>query len=421
MRTVLLDLGPLAHLSGDGPLIGADMSDYDLLTSPAGKGIVVKNGTIESIGESRELIEEYGGPEASTKQVNIVSLGGDAVVPGLVDGHNHLLWAGDRSNEISMKQKGMTYQMIAANGGGIQHTVRQTASASRDTLVQLGYQRMRAALHNGTTHMETKSGYGLSTERELLLLDVANHLHSITHLPSMELTWLGAHDTPVNLTRSEYVEDVLSEQLPAVLDQGLANAADVFCEPGWFTVEESEDILRSAKSGGLRQRIHIDEFVDGGGGELAADLGVVTADHAHHTPLETRMKMQDAGVNTGFLPGTPYTMGEPWPSFNQAIEKNYCWSVATDFNPNCNILSLPFIGSLLVHRNNVDPLAALVAASRNPSETSPHPGRIVHGRIQVGAAANLNVLNGNQWQSWCNSPGSSPFRATMLNGKFNHH
>ena len=421
MRTVLLDLGPLAHLSGDGPLIGADMSNYELLTSPAGKGIVVNDGTIESIEESSQLMEEYGGPNASTEQLTIVSLGGNAVVPGLVDGHNHLLWAGDRSNEISMKQKGMTYQAIAAIGGGIQHTVRQTASASKDALVQLGYQRMRLALLNGTTHMETKSGYGLSTERELLLLEVANHLHSINHLPSMELTWLGAHDTPVNFTRSEYVEEILSEQLPAVLDQGLANAADVFCEPGWFTVEESEDILRSAKSGGLRQRIHIDEFVDGGGGELAADLGVVTADHAHHTPLDTRMNMQDAGVNTGFLPGTPYTMGEPWPSFNQGIEKKYCWSVATDFNPNCNILSLPFIGSLLVHRNNVDPLAALVASSRNPSETSPHPDGVVHGRLQVGAAANLNVLNGNQWQSWCNSPGTTPFRATMLNGKLSHH
>jgi imidazolonepropionase len=421
MRTVLLDLGPLAHLSGDGPLCGSDMTNYELLTMPAGKGIVVIDGVIESIEESSELMEEYGGVEASTEHVTVVSLGGDAVVPGLVDGHNHLLWAGDRSNEISMKQNGMSYQAIAANGGGIQHTVRQTASASRDALVELGYQRMRAALLNGTTHMETKSGYGLTTERELLLLDVADHLQSINHLPSMELTWLGAHDTPMNLTRPEYVEEVLSQQLPAVLDQGLATAADVFCEPGWFTVEESEDILRSAKSGGLRQRMHIDEFVDGGGGELAAELGVVTADHAHHTSVETRMKMQAAGVNTGFLPGTPYTMGEPWPSFNQAIEDNYCWSVATDFNPNCNILSLPFIGSLLVHRNKVDPLAALVASSRNPSETSPHPDGLVHGRIQVGAAANLNVLNGNQWQSWCNSPGTTPFRATMLNGKLNHH
>ena len=167
--------------------------------------------------------------------------------------------------------------------------------------------------------------------------------------------------------------------------------------------------------------MHIDEFTNGGGGELAADLKVVTADHAHYTPDETRMKMEASGVNTGFLPGTPYTMGAAWPSFNQAIRDEYRWSIATDFNPNCNILSLPFIGSLLVHRNKVDPLAALVAASRNPSETTPHPSGLTHGRIEVGAVANLNVINGVQWESWCNQPGSSPFKATMLNGELHYH
>jgi len=237
----------------------------------------------------------------------------------------------------------------------------------------------------------------------------------------MELTWLGAHDTPKGSDQTSYVEEILSDQLPQILNQGYAQGADVFCEPGWFTVEESEEILRQSKQGGLRQRIHIDEFSDGGGGELAAELGVVTADHAHHTSIESRQRMEEAGVNTGFLPGTPYTMGEPWPSFNNAIEENYRWSVATDFNPNCNILSLPFIGSLLVHRNKVDPLAALVAASRNPSETTIHPDGLVHGRIQVGAAANLNIVDGEHWQSWCNRPGTSPFKSTMLNGNLTHH
>ena len=363
MRTVLLDLGPMAHLGGKGALAGMDLLNYEQLTSPAGKGIVVNNGVITKISESKELEEEYGSPQSGNKDVTIISIEGHAVVPGLVDGHNHLLWAGDRSNEITMKQQGMSYQSIAAAGGGIQHTVRETASCSKEKLTQLGYQRMRTALQNGTTHMETKSGYGLTTERELLLLEVAHDLHSINHLPTMELTWLGAHDTPSNMTREQYVEEILSEQLPSILDQGHADAADVFCEPGWFTVEESGDILQAAAKGGLEKRLHIDEFVDGGGGDLAAELNVITADHAHHTSSETRQKMERAGVNTGFLPGTPYSMGEPWPSFNQAINENYRWSIATDFNPNCNILSLPFIGSLLVHRNKVDPLATLAAAT----------------------------------------------------------
>ena len=421
MRTVLLDLGPLAHLAGVGALVGTSMSDSDSLVSSAGKGIVVVNGVIESIQESSALEEEYGAGGIHSDELRVISLEGQAVIPGLVDGHNHLIWAGDRSNELTLKQKGMSYQEIAALGGGIQHTVRQTEQASDEQLIQLSYQRMRTALHHGTTHMETKSGYGLSTKSELTLLRVAHQLSKMSHLPSMELTWLGAHDTPKGMTRSAYVEEILSEQLPSVIEQGYAHAADVFCEPGWFTPEESEDILVAARNGGLTQRIHIDEFTNGGGGELAADLKVVTADHSHYTPDETRMRMEAAGVNTGFLPGTPYTMGAAWPSFNQAITNECRWSIATDFNPNCNILSLPFIGSLLVHRNKVDPLATLVAASRNPSETTPHPTGLTHGRIEVGAVANLNVLNGVQWESWCNQPGTSPFKATMLSGELHYH
>ena len=421
MRTVLLDLGPLAHLAGVGALVGTSMSDSDSLVSSAGKGIVVVDGVIESIQESHTLEEEYGAGGTHSDELRVISLEGHAVIPGLVDGHNHLIWAGDRSNELTLKQRGMSYQEIAALGGGIQHTVRQTEQASDEQLIQLSYQRMRTALHHGTTHMETKSGYGLSTKSELTLLRVAHQLSQMSHLPSMELTWLGAHDTPKGMTRSAYVEEILSEQLPSVIEQGYAHAADVFCEPGWFTPEESEDILVAARNGGLTQRIHIDEFTNGGGGELAADLKVVTADHSHYTPDETRMRMEAAGVNTGFLPGTPYTMGAAWPSFNQAITNECRWSIATDFNPNCNILSLPFIGSLLVHRNKVDPLATLVAASRNPSETTPHPTGLTHGRIEVGAVANLNVLNGVQWESWCNQPGTSPFKATMLNGELHYH
>lgn len=421
MRTVLLDVGPLAHLAGEGALVGASMSDAESLVSSAGKGIVVLDGVIESIQESSVLEEEYGLDGHDPNELRVASLHGHAVIPGLVDGHNHLIWAGDRSNELTLKQKGMSYQEIAAIGGGIQHTVRQTDQSSDEQLLKLGYQRMRSALLHGTTHMETKSGYGLSTNSELTLLRIAHQLSQMSHLPSMELTWLGAHDTPKGLTRTAYVEQILSEQLPSIIEQGFAQAADVFCEPGWFTPEESEDILTAARDGGLTQRMHIDEFQNGGGGELAADLKVVTADHSHYTPHDTRMKMEAAGVNTGFLPGTPYTMGAAWPSFRQAISDGYRWSIATDFNPNCNILSLPFIGSLLVHRNKVDPLATLVAASRNPSETTPHPSGLTHGRIEVGAVANLNILNGVEWESWCNQPGTSPFKATMLNGELHYH
>ena len=168
--------------------------------------------------------------------------------------------------------------------------------------------------------MEAKSGYGLSTESELKLLNVMERLNAIEHTPSIDATWMGAHDIPSETTHEQYVESLLSEQLPAVVEQGIARSADVFCEPGWFTVEESEDLLKASKSAGLRLRMHVDEFVDGGGGELACSLGVDTADHAYHTPNDVRLSMKQSGVNTGFFCGRRM----PW-----AIRGRTWWVVKT--------------------------------------------------------------------------------------------
>jgi len=426
MRTILLDLGPMAHLSGNGPLKGAELSDIDSLISPAGNGIVVEDGIITKIDQSKVLEEEYGSENVHHAKANdyenkIYSLQGRAIIPGLVDAHTHLLWAGDRSREVSWRQQGHSYSDIASMGGGIVSTVEATRKSSRVELVELGYKRLRGAFRNGSTHLEIKSGYGLSTESELKIIAAGDDLSKMQHLPSIDQTWLGAHATPEGTTREGYVEEILSEQLPAVLEQGIARSADVFCEPGWFTVEESEDILKQSKKGGLDLRIHIDEFTDGGGGDLAADLKVTSADHSHHTSNNARMRMEEAGVNCGFLPGTPYTMGEQWPDFNNITEQQFTWSVATDFNPNCRILSLPFIASILVQRCAVSPLAALIACSRNPAQTTPHPSGANHGVIEQGAVANLNIVDGPWWQAWCQQPGDSPFHATMLEGELIFH
>ncbi len=424
MRTVYVDAGPIAHLTGKGSLKGHSMLDSEALVSPKGMGIVVQGNTIESISSSEELVDEYGLPDSeqpSDSEIKIISLNGNAIIPGLVDGHTHLLWSGDRSRELSWRHSGKSYKEISNMGGGIQDTVRSTASASDEDLVKLGYSRMRAALRTGTTHMEVKSGYGLTTDSELRLLDIASRLQSMEHLPSMDLTWLGAHDTPAGMSTEQYVEQILSEQLPKVVEQGHARSADVFCEPGWFTTEQSEDILKSSRDNGLELRMHIDEFVDGGGGELAAELGVTTADHAFHTNTDSRKKMDAAKVNTGFLPGTPYALGTQWPDFNTMIEEEFTWSIASDFNPNCKMLSLSFMGSLLSQRCSVHPLASLVAATRNPAETTPHSSGLVHGKLEPGAVANFNVIDGPYWEAWCLQPSHTPFVSTCISGNLIHH
>jgi len=413
MERLLTNAGPIAHMAADVPISG-HIGDESLYVSKPGLAILVDDFTIKKIGESEELVSEYSSSE-------IIDLGGKAIIPGLVDAHTHLLWAGDRSREVSWRQKGLTYQDIAQKGGGISATVIPTRKSTESELAHLGIERMREALKNGTTHLEAKSGYGLDTESELRLLSIAESLGAVNRLPSLDLTWLGAHSAPPSSSIELYHEEILSEQLPAILDQGIARSADVFCEPGWFNIEQTEDILRASRDGGLDLRLHIDEFKDGGGGELAAEMKVTTADHAHYTNSDSRDAMSKSGVNCGFLPGTPYSMGSDFPPFKECLDNNWAWSIASDFNPNCRTLSLPFIASILVQRNDISPISTLAACTVNSASTTPHPSGLTHGQIVEGGIANLNIVDGPYWEAWCLQPGHSPFAATMIEGEMIYH
>ena len=373
------------------------------------KAIIVEDNIIANIVDS---IDEYESSDAL-----FIDVGGRSVVPGFIDAHNHLLWSGDRFNEHNLRMQGKSYADIAKMGGGIMETVRATQQASDQELYTIGKKRMEQALRNGTTFIEAKSGYGLSTESELRLLNIVHNLKKEAKLPSLHSTWMGAHAVTPEHTYSTYTDEILSEQLPAILESNMAESADVFCEPGWFTVEQSEEILRLSRDGGLDLRMHIDEFADGGGGELAAELNVRTADHAHHTPLDTRVKMKDAGVMTGFLPGTPYCNGDQWPDFSLVQDYSIPFSLATDFNPNCYTNSLPFIGSLAVQRNGMTPYDALYCITRQAAISTPRSDGLEHGIIREGAVANFNILNSRHWESWCMTPSSSPVHSVCLEGQ----
>ena len=375
-----------------------------------GKSIIVNNNKIESIEES---IAEFESSDA-----HFIDVGGRAIVPGFIDAHNHLIWSGDRFNEHNLRMQGHSYADIARMGGGIMQTVSSTRGSSNEELLAIGKTRLLEALRNGATYVEAKSGYGLSTEHELRLLKVVDQLKSEKTLPSIHSTWMGAHAVTPDHTYESYTEEILSDQLPTILDSKLADSADVFCEPGWFSIEQSEDILRASRRGGLGLRMHIDEFTDGGGGELAAELNVMTADHAHHTPMEARIAMKDAGVITGFLPGTPYFNGDQWPDFNAIQEMDIPFSMATDFNPNCYTNSIPFIGSLAVQRNGMSPYDALYCVTRHAALSTPRSDGIEHGVIKKGAIANFNILKSRHWESWCMTPSSSPVHSTCLEGQY---
>lgn len=410
MATILHNIGSLVTLDDafdEEQVFASDMA------------IVVVGDAIERISESCEVVEEYGLMDSGDHRV--VDVCGKAVVPGLIDTHTHLLWSGDRSREVRWRHEGHSYVDIARMGGGIASTVASTRLATAEQLRTLGQQRLKVARRTGTTHMEVKSGYGLDTTNELKMLNVADELRKEVGLPSLDLTWMGAHDAPPGSSIEPYVDELLSEQLPAVLDQGLARSMDVFCEPGWFSIEQTADLMQSGRRNGLALRMHVDEFSDGGGGELATEFRVDTADHAYHTPLDTRMKMTELGINTGYLPGTPYAMGDGFPNMSEVIEHNIHFTLASDFNPNCQTLSLPFMGSLMVQRAGVHPLEALKAVTIRAASISPHPSGRVHGLLKEGGVANLNIVNGPNWESWALQPSHTPFHSTMIDGVLTEH
>ncbi|HDQ16296.1 MAG TPA: imidazolonepropionase, partial [Bacteroidetes bacterium] len=227
--------------------------------------IAIKDGKIVDVGKNLN----YKGKE-------IIDATGKVVMPGFVDPHTHLVFAGSREFELDMKLKGYSYMDILKKGGGIFHTVNETRKASEKSLFEQGVKRLNNMLRHGTTTCEVKSGYGLSTEAELKILKINRKLDE-KHPIEIVSTFLGAHATPREYSANDYVDIVINEMMPKIKD--LASFCDVFCEKDVFTVNQSKKILEAGKKHGLIPKVHADEIVDTGGANLAAEVGAISADH----------------------------------------------------------------------------------------------------------------------------------------------
>jgi len=307
MGVLIVNCGEVAHMgSGDTtqPLVGTRMLDREANILPSGHGIVIQDKKFDIIGDSESLQSEFApwwdGSDQKSGDLKVIDAKGKAIIPGIIDCHTHLLWGGDRSSEMRLRQAGMTYRQIAEAGGGIAKTVQSTRTMSLDDLCRIGTARANQAVLTGTTVIEAKSGYGLETDAELRLLEamkVINDSSIVKLLP----TWLGAHDFPYGRKRSEYLEELVSSQLPAVAEQGIAKWVDVFCEEGWYTNDETENIVQASKEHGMPSRLHVDEFEDSGGLALAAELGSVSGDHVAKSSVESRQAASDNGTMQTFL------------------------------------------------------------------------------------------------------------------------
>jgi len=395
------------------------MLDKESLVYPNGNAILINNGKISLIDNNENITDEYipwyMGGNISKNGYNIIDAGGKAIIPGLIDSHNHLVWSGDRSNELSLRQSGNSYSDIAKLGGGIKKTVVSTRNSSFSDLFSKGMERLEIAIMHGTTSLEAKSGYGLCNETEEMILKVISSLNENSKCKVFP-TWLGAHDIPEGKSRKEYLEELIHEQLPIITKNRLAKWVDVFCEPGWFTVDETELIVKTSQEMGLNSRLHVDEFVDSGGLSLAAELGSSSGDHVAFSSDESRDFATKSGTMQTFLPGTPYILGKKINlPIQKCIDESWDFSIATDFNPNYPSLSMPFVGSLLSHRLNVNPLVSLIASTRNPA-TSIFDSDEMRGSLSIGSPADLNIISSSFIDGWCQTPGINPIIKTMIDG-----
>ncbi len=315
-----------------------DPSDVSAIEDGA---VVYDRKKIIWVGPTRDLPEKYKG----AKKTNLKNK--QAIMPGLIDAHTHLVFSGSRASEFARRCAGATYQEIASEGGGILTTVRATRDASLEELFESALKRALIAYRHGVRTLECKSGYGLDHETELKCLKVMKHLREALPQMTFVSTYLGAHAIPVGVKKTAYIDEVIHKTLPEVKRLGLADFCDVFVDDGYFTLQDGERILRAAHKLGFKLKIHADELANTESARLAAKLEAYSADHL--------LKISDKGITAlaksdtvaMMLPGTAFYLKANYAPARKLLDQGARVGIATDFNPgSCYSLNLPLMMNL---------------------------------------------------------------------------
>ena len=365
------------------PRTGGDLRQLAILEDGA---LLVRGEYIEAVGRRREI------EKLIPTECDVIDAGHRVLMPGFVDAHTHPVFAGIRANEFEQRASGATYREIAARGGGIRTTVRSTRNASQNDLVKMGARYANWFLRNGTTTIEAKSGYGLTTEDELKILRAIKQLNEETSLRYVP-TFLGAHDIPAEYQsrRQSYVNLIINEMLPSVAQEKLAEYCDVFCEEGVFTSDESWEILSAARCHGLGLRVHADQLSLSGGAKLAAELNCATADHLEYVDPTGIAALKAANVQPVVLPGSVYALGsKQYPPAREMIDAGLALVLATDFNPGSSpVPSMTMVLSLACTQMKMTPAEAVSAATINAAYSLGRGDEI--GSLEKGKRADFVI------------------------------
>jgi imidazolonepropionase len=403
----LLHAAELVTLAGpQRPRIGNELSGLGIIRDG---GLLIRDGKIDIVGASYEI-------EEAARDAEIIDLGGRLVLPGFVDAHTHLVFAGNRLDDFERRARGESYEQIAKAGGGIWSTVEKTRAASEADLFAHAKKRIEWFLKCGTTTVEAKSGYGLTLDDELKILRIMQRLNQETSLEVVP-TFLGAHAVPRDTSAGEYVDFVINEMLPRVAKEKLAEFCDVFCERAYFDIEQSRKILTAAKKLGLKLRGHVDQLTNSGGAKLMAELGAATADHLEKTDEQGIASLKSANVQPVLLPGSVYALGSTsYPRAREMIEAGLPVVLATDFNPGSSPTpSMPMVLSLACTQMKMSPAEAITASTINAAYSLNRGDAI--GTLEPGKAANVAVFDCEDYREVAYWFGFRQMHAVYVRGK----
>jgi imidazolonepropionase len=378
----------LLTLRGGGPRRGTALSKLGIIEDGA---VLLRDGLIIA-ADTRARIES----RKDARQAEKIDVGGRVILPGFVDSHTHLVHAASRAEEYELKIQGVSYEEIARKGGGILNSVKRLRAATSDALKRRALGTLQEFASFGTTTVEAKSGYGLDVASELKILQLHRELNQAQPLEIVS-TYLGAHVVPAEYRgRAEgaecYVELLTDQLLPEVVNEGLAEFCDAFCDRGAFTRSQSKRILSAGKQHGLVPRLHAEQLSRTGAAQLAVELEAASCDHLEHINSADIRRLVESRTVATLLPGCDFHLG--WKEYapaRQLIEAGAIVALATDYNPGtCPTVSMPMILSLACTQLRMTPAEAIAAATINAAFALRRDERI--GSLEAGKQADLAVF-----------------------------
>ena len=402
----------LVTVAGDAPKRGETQSELGIIENGA---LAIRGQEIVAVGASDEI------RALATNETELIDARGRIVLPGFVDAHTHVVFAGDRANEFEMRLRGASYLELLKAGGGIMNTVRNTRAASLEQIVAETRARLDRMLAHGTTTVEAKTGYGLDTATELKMLQAIYELDA-THPLDLIPTFIGAHAIPEEYKNraDEFVDVVVNEMLPAIRNSKfeIRNLfCDVFCDDGAFDLAQSRRILERARELGMPLKIHADEFANLGGAALAAELGAVSADHLMVTRRDEMKLMANANVIAVLLPGTTFGLGKnDFANGRAFVEENVPVALGSDMNPGTSWCeSMPMAMAIATRYEKLTTAEAIVAATLNAAYASGVGERV--GSLQVGKLADVLIADVPDYRYLAYRYGANPIRMAIKRGR----